>query len=150
MKTFVFILCLLFAARPNGHAQPVPHPVTSHNKPRLFTDLPSRLNIRLSDCELLLQRPVGANVQATIADGLVWNGRVVSKSQDGQPYQTIVVRSTDRQGATFVFTKTTDDSGVVRFRARIVSLAHADAFTLVVQEGRYYFIKQNLDEIVTE
>jgi hypothetical protein len=116
----------------------------------LFTNLPSRLAVRLSDCESLLNLPVGAVVQSTIADGLTWTGRVVSKSKDGQPYQTIVIRSTDRQGASFSLTKTQDETGVVRFRGRIVSLGHGDAFNLVLQEGRYYLIKQNLDEVVTE
>lgn len=151
MKAFVCALSVFFILSSHAAmAQPGISSEARTAKSRLFDDLPSRLNFRLLDVKTVFSLPIGAEFNGFIADGFHFRGTVVSRSKDGQPYQTIVLQSINRKGAAFTLTKRNTESGTLKYSGRIVSFKNADAFDVVEQDGSYTLVKRNVEDIVTE
>ena len=92
-----------------------------YHKPRVFTDLPQRMNLDLLSTASLLGSKTGAIVSLRLSDKLLLEGTVVSRSGEEDPsVASIVVRSTNRPGTTFTFTRTTNADGTYQYRGRIL------------------------------
>lgn len=151
MKTLICAVCVMIFCCTRSQAQTaIPLPATAQNKPALFADLPIQLNITAAQLDALLQLSQGAAVNINIDGRFPFTGTVVSKSKEGEPYQTIVIRSTNRQGAAFSITSTQTDDGSHRYRGRIISRQHADSFEVVRRDQQYFLIKRSADELITE
>lgn len=151
LKTSVIcaLLCAGFFTSSAQEELPLNEP--NHNKPHLFPDLPQRMKLRMNDLEDLLELPVGASVKTFLADNFIFIGTVVSKSDPASAgVQSVVIKSTNRKGATLTFTKTTDADGTVRYLGRIMSLKNGDAFDIVKENGEYIIQKKNLYELINE
>src|SRR3982750_3891045 len=66
-----------------------------YHKPRLFTDLPQRMNLDVASTESILNSKAGANVSIRLSDKFVFEGIVVSHSDGDSTVLSIVVRSTN-------------------------------------------------------
>ena len=120
-----------------------------YNKPHLFDDLPQKMKLRVSDFANLLNLPVGASVKTFLADNFHFKGVVVSASGD-ETVKSVVIRSTDRIGATLTVTKTYKEDGTARYLGRILSLKNGDAFEIVKENDQYVMQKKNLYDIISE
>lgn len=120
-----------------------------YNKPRLFADLPARMELKLSALEPLLDLPVGASINTKVSDKLVVTGTVVSKA-DHPSVTSIVVRLANRLGASLTFTRITNADGTTSFIGRMISLRHGDAFDIVQENNRLFLQKKGLYELFTE
>lgn len=122
-----------------------------YNKPRLFTDLPGKMNLKISDMESLFRLPVGTPVTADISGDFNFKGTVVSKSDDRDTaVQSVVIRSTNRQGAVFTFTKIRNSDGNYVYKGRILSKNNSDAFDIIKENDQYVLQKKNYHDIVSE
>jgi hypothetical protein len=129
----------------------VPVNEPNYNKPRLFADLPNQLNLRLADMETLLNLSVGTQVAATIATGFPLTGIVVSKSAPGNAsVKTIVIKSLNRQGATFTFSRVNKEDGGFLYIGRMMSKDAADAFEIIKEGGSYVIRKKGLYDLINE
>ena len=132
-------------------AQSLPVNEPDYNKPRIFSDLPEKLNLRLTDAEALLTLPVGATVNATIANGLSLTGTVVSKSSPSDlSGQSVVVRTTSRQGAVFTFTRIKNANGTATYRGRVLGKGAGDALEIVKEGNAYIIRKQGYYDLINE
>lgn len=113
----------------------------NYNKARIFTDLPDRMALRIDDAEELLDLPVGAKVNATIASGLPIVGTVVSKSNPADTTVRSVVIRTSRQGATFTFARVRSADGKLSYVGRMLNRNGGDALE-IAREGQGYVIKK--------
>ncbi|GAC1455823.1 MAG: hypothetical protein NVSMB7_17430 [Chitinophagaceae bacterium] len=141
-------LCIVHAT-----AQPRISAVTEpdYNKPRLFADLPEILPVRIADLERLLPLPVGTVVKAKIGNDFILTGTVISKSDEQDTVvRSIVIKSANRPGATFTFTKTLKRDGTASYRGRMVSFKHSDAYELTPQNGAYVLQKKEDNDMITE
>lgn len=144
----LLLLCGFFTS---AQAQKVPLSDPDYNKPKLFADLPDKMHFNVSDLEQLLTLPVGASINTRLNDKFMVVGTIVSKSNpQTTAAQSIVIRLTNRQGATLTFTKTTDHDGGTRFIGRMVSLKNGDAYDVVKENGVYVLQKKNLYDIISE
>ena len=121
------------------------------NKPALFADVPQRMNLKITDLESLLDLPVGAKVNTAFSDNFHFIGTIVSKSDEhDNSVKSIVVRSTNRQGASFTFTKAKDADGSYNYLGRIISMKNKDAFEILKEDGIYILQKKNLYDLMNE
>lgn len=124
-----------------------------YNKPKLFADLPQKMNITISDMESLFDLPVGTPVMAKLTKNFPFKGTIVSKSGDASTtVRSVIIKSTTntRLGAVLTFTKIRKDDGSYVYRGRILSRESSDAYEIVKENGEYILQKKNYYEMVRE
>lgn len=128
---------------------PVPFREPDYKKPKLFADLPAKMNLKTSRLEAFFTQPAGATVNTFITDEFLFQGKIVSKANEST-HQSVVIRSTNRPGATLTFTKTVNADGTFRYIGRILSFGNGDAFEVTIENGLYYLQKTNLYDVINE
>ena len=124
---------------------------TSFNKPELFRDLPNRMDVSQQSLAPLLQNNVGEKVSIPLASGFTFDGVVVSKSNAAERrYKTVVIKSTNRPGASFTITGLQKADGTMQYSGRMLSLKHSDAYEMKEDGGRLALEKTPLDDLVSE
>lgn len=129
--------------------QKIPLNEPDHNKPKLFNHLPQKMTLKLSEVESVFNYAVGAVVNVKITDNLLFQGTVVSKSEDAT-VKSIVVRSANLQGVAFTFSKTTKEDGSFNYVGRIMSRNSGDAYEVKTENGQYILQKKNLYDLIAE
>lgn len=123
----------------------------NYNKAKLFSDLPDKLNLRLTDVEALLNISVGKQVNAIIATGFPLVGVVVSKSTLKDAFvKTVVIKSTTRQGATFTFSRITKEDGSLFYTGRMMSKEAGDALEIIKEGTGYVIRKKGFYDLINE
>lgn len=123
----------------------------NYNKPKLFSDLPEKMTLRLADMEALLSLPVGTAVKATIATGFSLVGTVVSKSNPSDPsVKSTVINCSNRQGATLTFTRVTQDDGTYAYIGRMMSKDASDVLEIAKEGTGYIIRKKGFYDLINE
>ena len=154
MKNYLSgIICLLMMFSCIGSAAqknlPVREPET--NRPSLFPDQPQRFGCRINNLENILDAEIGKKISIQLSDDLLFQGVVSSiSSQTDKNVQSVVVRSTNLQGAALTFSKVTRDDGSSYFTGRIISFQHADVYEIAYEKGQYAFVKKGINDLVIE
>ena len=150
LKTAAFcvFLCLSFLFS-RSQIQKIPINEPDRNKPQLFADLPSKMNLRISETENLLKLTVGSAVTVLLADNFLFKGVVVSKSVD-KSVSSIVLRSTNRLNAVFTFTRRLNEEGGFTYLGRIMSKYNGDVFEITQENGQYFLQKKNFYDMISE
>jgi len=120
-----------------------------YNKPRLFNDLPDRIDFNPANLVNLFQLKMGQSVTIPLTSGFNYTGEVVSTSNEAN-VTSVVIRSTNRAGARLTFTKVTDANNAVKYIGRIISLQYGDTYEIVLENDQYYFKKKGLYDLVNE
>jgi hypothetical protein len=150
LKT-IAVCVLLSVCYYEGSAQSIPINEPDYNKPKLFNDLPNKMTLRIADVDASLNQSVGSNITVQIANGLVIHGTVVSKSNEADAnVKSVVIKSSNRQGAACTLTKVFNSDGTVTYRGRIISMRHGDAFEVVLENGTYVLNKTTLYDLYNE
>ncbi|WP_148661139.1 hypothetical protein [Flavisolibacter tropicus] len=122
-----------------------------YNKPALFDDLPSKLPFDINVVDELLDSPEEHSISIPLTKTLRFQGKVVSKSDNTDPnLKSIVIKSTNRLGATFTLTRMHNENGGFSYQGRIVSFKHGDAFELQIENGLYVLSKTKLYDLLSE
>jgi hypothetical protein len=144
----LFTLCLVHV---NAQAPASLLNEPDYNKPKLFSDLPEKLTLNLTNMETLLSLSVGASVNTLMANGFPLIGTVVSKSNPKDAtVKSVVIKSRTRQGAVLTFTRITAADGTISYIGRLISKDAGDAFQIVKESGQYVFRKQGLYDLINE
>jgi len=153
LKLAAFCLCLSFccvyALAQNVQNRSVPVNEPDHSKPKLFADLPDRINFDPTHLLDLFNTPVGQSISLEVTSAFTLSGLVVSKAND-QNSASVVLRLTSRPGARLIFTKLTGANTPIKYIGRIISLKHGDSYEINSENGQYYFKKKGIYELVTE
>lgn len=121
------------------------------NKPKLFQHVPDKVSFSVSKLTPLLKMEKGQTTDLTFSDKFIFKGTVVSSvSKYNNAIRSIVVRSADNSGANLVFSQITNPDGTTYYRGRIISFQHGDCFELKNENGQYFFIKKNLNDMVND
>ena len=129
--------------------QKIPLNEPDHNKPKLFNHLPQKMTLKLSDVASVFNYTVGAAINVKLTDNFLFQGTVVSKSEDAT-VKSIVIKSANLQGATFTFSQTTKEDGSFNYVGRIMSRNNGDAYEIKAENGQYVLQKKNLYELIAE
>ncbi len=119
------------------------------NKPKLFASLPDNIIVNPERLSELLLSPVGAEVSFTLGDALSIQGRVISVANSESNVTSIVVRTTNYEGARLTFSRIIVE-GVVTYAARMISMKHGDLYVLESKNGQYIFVKKNFYDLINE
>jgi hypothetical protein len=151
LKTIAFCAVFGLGILHSGAQEKLPINQPNYNKPKVFDDLPRKMNLSISDMESLFQLSVGAFVNAKLNQHFHLKGTVVSKSGDSESQvRSVVINSITRKGAAFTFTRIATGGGNFIYRGRILSKESIDAYEIVKENGEYILEKKNYYEMVRE
>ena len=151
LKTCVFCAFLIACGISSFAQGKVPINEPDQNKPHLFADLPDHMPLRVSNLETLFNLEIGAPVNVTLSGNFHIIGSVISKSPEKElNVKSIVIKSINRKGAIFTYTKTVKEDGTVKYLGRIISTRNSDAYEIVKEEDQYILKKKNLYDIISE
>lgn len=154
MKALTSTLCLVFLTaclfQASAQEKDVPLNTPNYSKRKMFTNLPEKSRLRLSDAEELLNLPVGAKVNATIAAGFPLIGTIVSKSNPADTTVKSVVVRTANQGSVFTFSRVKAADGKISFIGRMLNKEGGDALEIVKEDEGYVLRKKNAHELLIE
>ena len=150
LKLFVFgipfILCCTF-----GSAQLNRINEQDLNKPRLFQNLPSDVQVTPEELTNLLTHEVGEMVNINLSPVFQFQGRVVSTaSKYENTIQSIVIALANYNGARLTFSKLTHPGQPTTYTGRIISFQHGDLYELAYRDNQYYFVKKKFYDLVNE
>ena len=128
-------------------ALPINEP--DYNKPKLFADLPDKIGFNPNDFVSLFASQVGQSVNVSISQSFILSGQLVSKSENAQS-ATVVIRSINRGGARFIFTRVSTENNSAKYLGRIISLSHADSYEISSENNQYYFKKKSIYDVISE
>jgi hypothetical protein len=144
----VYSLC---AAAQNNNPIPVNEP--DLNKPKLFQGMPDNIPVSLDNLNGLINGQPGLAISLSLSATapLHFEGEVVSAaSKYGNSIRSVVIRSTNFNGARFTISKITGEDGTTLYRGRILSLQHGDLYELQNKNGNYSLVKKNFYDLVNE
>ena len=122
-----------------------------YNKPKLFKDLPDRINVPLKDFDNVFDFEVGKSVDLPFASNFQFTGTVVSKAEDvASNVKSIVIKSTNKIGATLALSRMINPDNTITYRGRIMSFKHGDAYEIANENGSYYLVKKGLYDLYEE
>jgi hypothetical protein len=124
-----------------------------HNKPKLFNALPDYIPVSIENLSALLNKPVGEEISINLGGGqqFVFEGKIVSAtSKYSNTIQSVVIRSTNFNGAVLSFSKIINADKSNSYTGRIVSLQHGDLFELKNENGQFILTKKNFYDLVNE
>ena len=122
-------------------------------KPKLFQNLPAKISINPVNLDNLLNIPVGRTVNVNLSDNsrFQFEGQVVSSSNgEENNIQTVIIQSTNFNGARLTLSKINNPDGTISYSGRILSFQHGDLLEIKNQDGHYVLIKRKLNEIINE
>lgn len=144
------MLCCLWSSSQTTHPSgKIPLNEPDNNKPKLFADLPDQIQFNPNNLSNLFLLKVGESANIPISAEFTFSGQVVSKAEEATS-SSVVIRSTNRIGARFVFTKVTGADNTTTYIGRIISLHHGDSYEIVSENNQYYFKKKGLYDLMNE
>jgi hypothetical protein len=121
------------------------------NKPKLFKDLPDRINVSLKNFDNVFDFEVGKSVDLPFSFNFQFSGIVVSKAEDvASNVKSIVIKSTNKVGATLALSRMINPDNTITYRGRIMSFKHGDAYEIANENGSYYLVKKGLYDLYEE
>ncbi len=150
------ILISLFSAF-TAQAQQAKSPVNEPdlNRPKLFASLPERIAVSKADLQSLISNnpETGKTVSLSLNGKLAgsFDGKVVSTaSKYNNKMQSIVIRLSSFNGATFSLTSSLQSDGSHKYTGRIISFQHGDLYELQSTGDQYFLVKKNFYDLVNE
>ena len=129
----------------------VPLNEPDYNKPKLFADLPEKIDINVSSLDLLFNEQNGKSVSVNFTPNISLHGVVVSRAKDDlAKSNSIVIKLTGRIGAIFSFTKIENGDGTFNYVGRIISRQHIDAYEIAKDKGQFVLQKKSLYDLYSE
>jgi len=141
------IFCATASAQKN-----IPINEPDQNKPKLFTNLPDRIPVDISNLENLMMVGTGKDVSLKLGDKDLqgFSGKVVSVTNKYNNINSVVIRSSNFNGAILTLSSSTKPDGTVKFTGRIISFQHGDLYELQNQNNQYILIKKNFYDLINE
>src|SRR4051812_21333192 len=120
LRTSLLCACIALAGfGASAQTEPVPLNEPNMSKPKLFNALPETIPVSVAVLEDLLHYQTGNTVNLVVSTSFQFRGQVVSAaSKYGDTMQSIVIRSSNYNGARLAFTKTTNPDGSIIYSGR--------------------------------
>jgi hypothetical protein len=99
----------------------------------------------------LFDLPTGQAIDVPLGRSFSLSGIIISKSDaNDQNVKTVVIKSSNRKGATLTFTRIRKEDGSFSYIGRMLSYNHGDAFEVVFEKGQYFLTKKKSLDIINE
>jgi hypothetical protein len=149
LLTACISFCGLATAAQAQPTKKLPLNEPDYNRPKLFADLPDRIDFNPTDLLNLFELQPGQPVNVTIGTGFIFAGDLISKSIDNHS-SSVVLLSTNRPGARLVFTRIKGENNSVKYLGRIISFKHGDCYEIASENDHYYFKKKSIYDVISE
>ncbi len=147
----VLLSVCMFQAAAQKSTKSLPISQYDFNKPKLFKELPDRIKVPLKNFDDVFAFEVGKTVELPFDSNFQFDGTVVSKAEDVEAnVKSIVIKSTNKAGATLALSRIINADNTITYRGRIMSFQHADAYEIANENGLYYFVKKDLYDLYEE
>ena len=147
-----FVLSLFFYCGIASAQKNIPINEPDQNKPKLFTNLPDRIPVDISHLENLIHAEPEKDINLKLGDNnsQKFIGKVVSVANKYNNINSVVIRSSNFNGAILTLSSSTKSDGTVKFTGRIISFGHGDLYELQNQNDQYILIKKNFYDLINE
>jgi hypothetical protein len=154
LKPLCAAIMLLIGAVSANAQETAPLTEPNYKKPQLFTSLPENIKVNVENLKVLLKSSTGDAVVSDLGDGYAFdfNGQVVSTaSKQNNTIKSVVIRSSNYNGASLTISQVTNEDGSISFIGRIISFNHGDVYELQKQpDESYAFVKKKFYDLVNE
>jgi hypothetical protein len=153
LRTYVMCVCMTSCSLVSfAQNKPVPINEPDLSKPRLFSNLPEKIQVNIADLDRLFGSQQGrpAPVNLSLGINAQLEGTVTSISSVTDDLQTVIVRSTNYNGANLTVSRRQLPDGSFSYTGRIVSFKHGDLYELQQQQGTWMLVKKNYYDLVNE
>jgi hypothetical protein len=155
LRTCVLCACITFihvsSFAQNSTDVPINEP--NWNKPKLFQNLPDYFPVDVDNLMAMLTSQTGAdiNVNLSAESTLPFQGKVISSaSKYDNAIYSVVIRSTNFEGAKLTISRITNPDGSIKYSGRLMSMQHGDLYELQNRENRLFLVKRNFYDLVNE
>jgi hypothetical protein len=124
-----------------------------YNKPKLFTSLPEKIKVDVSELALLIDKQTGnaASLNAAETQSVRFEGNILFSVTDAASgLKSIMINLSLFPGARLTLTQLTHNDGSKEYAGRILSFQHGDAYVLEKEEGVYFLSKKSFYDLVNE
>jgi hypothetical protein len=155
LRLMLACVCIAFSGI-TAFAQEARSPLNEPDlkKPLLFAGMPDRIPVSTDYINSLFGSPTGRTVSFTATTdkgSAAIEGLVVSTgSEEHDALQSVVIRSTNFNGARFTVSRYVDPQGNVSYSGRIISFKHGDAYELKNESGNLVLVKRKFYSLVNE
>ncbi len=147
-------LAMIYCCAISAQEQKVPLNEPNYNKPLLFAELPDKIPVDGAYLKNLLTgtNDLGKDVQFRLANSKVdhFSGKVISAAGKETGAPSVVIRSSNFNGATLSISEVTLPDGTMTYRGHIISMQHGDLLELQIIDGQYYFVKRKFHDLINE
>jgi hypothetical protein len=152
LRTAVLCTCIMLSGYCMfAQTGSVPLNEPNPNKPKLFSSLPDNIPVNITGFDYLFELEAGSDVILPVSSAFRIQGQIVSTaSKYENSIRSIVVRSSNYNGARVTISKLSNEDGTIRYTGRIVSVEHGDLYELQNKNGQYSFVKRNFYELMNE
>jgi hypothetical protein len=113
--------------------------------------VPEKQALNLTEATALLDVTLGQKATVVLAKNLVLSGIVVSKSgESDKGAASVVVKSTNRPGTIFTFTRIAEDDGRYSYSGRLLNRNAGDALEITREGGSYLLRKKGYYDVISE
>lgn len=154
LRTSLLCVCItLYSLCSFAQNQTIPINEPDYNKPKLFQNLPDNISVSVDKLNSLLDNPVGRGINMNLSDKsqFQFEGQVVSvASKYENSIRSVVIRSTNYNGAMLTLSRITNADGTITYAGRLMSFQHGDLFELQTKDGNLILVKKNFYDLVNE
>src|SRR5258705_9725910 len=126
----------------------------NYNKPRLFDNLPEVIPVSIDNLNGLINTKTGTIISTNLSSDArtaPFEGNVVSSvSKYENKVQTVVIKSTNYNGATLYISRVITDDGTVKYNGRLMSFQHGDLYVLQQNDAGFALVKKNYYDVINE
>ena len=144
----LFLLCIIRALGQEERELARPY---DFNKPRMFRELPDRIDVKLRELDNIFDLEMGKAVTLPFSSKFTFHGTVVSRAEDpAANVKSVVVKLKEKAGASLSLSRFINEDNTISYTGRIVSFKHGDAYEIVFEKGCYYLLKKDLYDLYDE
>lgn len=154
MKNLRTIVCCfslsLYCITTSAQQKPIPLNEPDLNKPELFKQSPDKIPLEVFEVASLLTTHVGEPVVLDLPS-FRFEGKVISSvSKYSNSMHSVIIRSSNYEGATLTITRTADESGNISYTGRIISLKNGDLYELKQVDYGFALVKNKSYKVIVE
>lgn len=142
----ISILSLAASAQPNE----IPLNEPDLKKPELFKQQPEKVAVDVLHISTLLNTQVGEPILLNLPSFRFEGTVIAAVSKYNNSIQSVVVRSTNYEGATLTVSRTSDENGNIMYTGRIISMKHGDLYQLKQEESGLALVKNKFYSVINE
>ena len=152
LRTQVLCVCIsLISLTSAAQKQSIPVTEPDYNKPKLFQNMPAVIPVSTEELNSLLNSNTGRNISFATNTSFRFDGQIVSTaSKYENTIQSVVVKSSNFEGARFTLSRITNTDGTISYTGRIISFQHGDAYILKTEGTQMSLVKKDFYDLVNE